>query len=133
MKRRPAISDVECPAMTSAETSRSRAVRPYAAKSKADQLVTACRLDADRNLIFVAADERAGLQNGPLTAGISQSGSEGVRAGGASAYSHNLHHHHEPAGCDLIKPVPPFLTGRGQSAKLAARSNDNDCGVASRR
>jgi hypothetical protein len=56
-------------------------------EEQADQLITACRLDADRNLIFVAADERAGLQNGPLATSISQSGSESVRAGGASAYA----------------------------------------------
>ncbi len=51
--------------MTSRQISRSRAVRPYATSSRLDQVITARRLDGDRDLIFVPTDQRAGLENSP--------------------------------------------------------------------
>ena len=95
--------------MTSLQISRSRAVRPYADQQQADQLITACRLDGDRNLIFVAAEQLGWPRERPTGRCASRNLARKLpRYGAASTDSHDLHHHHEPARRDLIKPFPPF-------------------------
>ena len=101
-------------------------------KQHADQLITACRLDGDGNLIFVTTQQLARLENGPLAVGITQPGPETARQGAAGTDSHDLHHHHEPAWRDLIKPFSPFLAGCSQRPKFAAWTDDNDGWVSAR-
>src|SRR5437763_4031720 len=71
-------------------------------EQQADQLIASGRLDGDRDLVIVSADQRAGLEDGPLATRAPHPRSETARGCAPGTNSHDPHHHHEPAGRGLV-------------------------------
>ena len=86
--------------------------QPVRREQHPDELVAADRLDDHRDVVVGLADQGAGGERRPLPSGVPDPGPEAARGGRPGAARHHLHHHREPAGRDVVQPVPPLLRRR---------------------
>ena len=96
-------------------------------EQQAHQVIAACRLDGDRDLIVDPHRSAGWPRELPIGRARPESRAETARGRRASTAGHHLHHHHEAARRDLIEPVPPFPAA-GVTARSSPRGTDHNDG-----